>query len=142
VPAIPNIAKELGATPAQAGCVSLSITSPFLLLICPDRLSVTISILGNAIGTLWWAAYSGFYGRRPIFLFSLPVLFVASLGVASARSITALLVWRVFQAFGCSSGMSVGASVIGDIYRLEERGTAMGIFFGVGLAMPPHRLVG
>jgi hypothetical protein len=27
--------------------------------------------------------------------------------------------------------MSVGASVIGDIYRLEHRGTAMGIFFGV-----------
>jgi len=27
--------------------------------------------------------------------------------------------------------MSLGAGVIGDIYKLEERGTAMGIFFGV-----------
>jgi hypothetical protein len=27
--------------------------------------------------------------------------------------------------------MSLGAGVIGDIYELEERGTAIGIFFGV-----------
>ena len=41
--------------------------------------------------------------------------------------------WRIVQAFGASSGMSVGAGVIGDIYRLEERGAAMGVFFGVGV---------
>jgi MFS family permease len=40
--------------------------------------------------------------------------------------------WRFVQAFGASPGMSVGAGVIGDIYKLEERGQAMGIFFGVG----------
>ena len=39
--------------------------------------------------------------------------------------------WRVVQAFGASSGHSVGMGVIGDIYRLEERGTASGIYFGV-----------
>jgi MFS family permease len=70
-------------------------------------------------------------GRRPIYLFSLPTLCIASLGVTFARSVPALLIWRVVQAFGCSSGFSVGAAAIGDIYRLEERGTAMGIFFGV-----------
>lgn len=31
--------------------------------------------------------------------------------------------------------MSVGAGVIGDIYKLEERGSAMGIFFGVGASI-------
>ena len=42
--------------------------------------------------------------------------------------------WRVVQAFGASSAMSVGAGVIGDIYRLEERGYVMGLFFGVSHA--------
>jgi MFS family permease len=70
-------------------------------------------------------------GRRPIYLFSLPTLCIGSIGVAFSHSIPTLLFWRILQAFGCSSGMSVGASVIGDIYRLEHRGTAMGIFFGV-----------
>ena len=53
--------------------------------------------------------------------------------MATARKVPILMFWRVVQAFGSSSGMSVGAGVIGDIYRLEERGSAMGIFFGVSI---------
>jgi len=41
------------------------------------------------------------------------------------------MIWRLVQAFGASPGLSVGSGVIGDIYKLEERGTAMGIFFAV-----------
>lgn len=51
--------------------------------------------------------------------------------MASSHSVPVLIGWRLIQAFGASSGMSVGAAVVGDIYKLEERGTAMGIFFGV-----------
>lgn len=46
-------------------------------------------------------------------------------------TIPQLLSWRVVQAFGSSSGLSVGMGVIGDIYKLEERGAAAGIFFAV-----------
>jgi MFS family permease len=42
------------------------------------------------------------------------------------------MVWRFVQALGSSPGLAVGSGVIGDIYKLEERGQAMGIFFGVG----------
>jgi hypothetical protein len=42
-----------------------------------------------------------------------------------------LMAWRFLQAFGASGGLSVGSGVIGDLYKLEERGTAMGIFFAV-----------
>jgi len=41
------------------------------------------------------------------------------------------MAWRFVQALGASSGLAVGVGVIGDIYKLEERGTAMGIFFAV-----------
>ena len=46
-------------------------------------------------------------------------------------SVPQLLFWRVVQAFGASCGLSVGMGVIGDIYKLEERGTASGVFFAV-----------
>jgi MFS family permease len=46
------------------------------------------------------------------------------------------MAWRAIQALGGSAGMSVGAAVVGEIYRLEERGTAMGIFFGASLVGP------
>ncbi|KAI0760807.1 MFS general substrate transporter [Fomes fomentarius] len=99
-------------------------------------LAVSLSLAAASVGSLTWATYSGIYGRRAVFLRSLPCLIVGSAGVATARSVLALMLWRVIQALGASSGMSVGAGVIGDIYKLEERGRAMGIFFGASLFGP------
>ena len=79
-------------------------------------------------------------GRRPIYLASLACQCIGTFGVATAQSVPQLLCWRVFQAFGSSSGLSVGMGVIGDIYKLEERGTASGIFFAavlLGSALAP-----
>ena len=70
-------------------------------------------------------------GRRPVYLASFAIQSIGDLGVASARTVPQLLSWRVLQAFGASSGGSVGIGEISDIYRLEERGTASGIFFAV-----------
>lgn len=41
------------------------------------------------------------------------------------------MVWRVVQALGASPGLGVGSGVIGDIYRPEKRGEALGFFFSV-----------
>jgi MFS family permease len=41
------------------------------------------------------------------------------------------MIFRFLQAFGASPGLSVGSGVIGDIYKLDHRGTAMGVFFAV-----------
>ncbi|KAI0713732.1 MFS general substrate transporter [Earliella scabrosa] len=118
IPSIPEIARELGTT------------GPVI------NLAVSLSLATASVGSLTWATYSGTYGRRAVFLRSLPCLCLGSIGVATARKVPILMFWRVVQAFGSSSGMSVGAGVIGDIYRLEERGSAMGIFFGASLFGP------
>lgn len=72
-------------------------------------------------------------GRRPIYLVGTPLLCLGSIGVASAQNIPQLMIWRFVQAIGASPGLAVGSGVIGDIYKLEERGQAMGIFFSVSL---------
>lgn len=51
---------------------------------------------------------------------------------------TQLLFWRAVQAAGSSAGLSTGMAIIGDIYRLEERETAMGITFSVHFAIAPY----
>lgn len=56
---------------------------------------------------------------------------IGSIGVAKAQTVQQLLVFRFLQAMGASPGTSVGFGVIGDIYRLEERGRAMGSYYGV-----------
>jgi len=54
-----------------------------------------------------------------------------SVGVALSNAVPELMIWRFLQAFGASAGLSVGSGVIADIYKLDERGTAMGVFYGV-----------
>ncbi|PIL33166.1 MFS general substrate transporter [Ganoderma sinense ZZ0214-1] len=118
IPSIPEISKDLGT--------SGSVIS----------FAVSLSLAATALGGLIWATYSSAYGRRFVFLRSLPCLCLGSIGVAISHSVPTLMFWRVVQAFGASSGMSIGAGVIGDIYRLEERGYAMGIFVGASMVGP------
>jgi MFS family permease len=66
-----------------------------------------------------------------MYLLGMPFLCAGSCGVAMSTSLRGLLFWRFVQTFGCSGGLPLGAGVIGDIYKLEERGTAIGVFFGV-----------
>ncbi|GJE88176.1 MFS general substrate transporter [Phanerochaete sordida] len=122
IPLIPQIAQDLDST---GEVVSLA---------------VSLSILANAIGSLTWAAYSGFYGRKSVILWSMATMAVGSFGAGAARTIPELLVWRIVQAFGASSGLAVGIGVLADIYRLEERGRSSGIFFGAilfGMSIAP-----
>ncbi|GJE88175.1 MFS general substrate transporter [Phanerochaete sordida] len=122
IPSIPQIAKDLNTTGSVV------------------NVAVSLSIFANAFGSLFWATYSGYYGRKPIYLTSIAFEAVGSFGVAISRSVPQLLVCRVVQAFGASSGLSVGVGVIGDIYKLEERGGASGIFFSavlLGAALAP-----
>ncbi|KAL5533973.1 hypothetical protein ACEPAG_433 [Sanghuangporus baumii] len=118
VPSIPQIVIDLHST--------ARIINP----------AVGLSIFTVSCTSLLWATYSSYYGRRPIYLVSLPILCLGSLGVGCSQSVPGLMAFRVVQAFGSSVGMTVGTGVIADIYGLEERGTAMGIFLAAALIGP------
>ncbi|KAF5349708.1 hypothetical protein D9756_008851 [Leucocoprinus leucothites] len=121
IPTIPQIVEELDSTK--------EVIRPY------QRRSYAVGVymLANAVGSLVAARYSSFYGRRPIYLWWFPVMIIGSIGVANAQSVMSLMVWRFIQAAGSSPGLSVGAGVIGDIYKLEERGTALGIYLCTSL---------
>lgn len=59
----------------------------------------------------------------------MPCIVIGSLAVGQATSVPELMIWRAVQAFGASAGMSIGSSVIGDIYKLEERGMSTNSLF-------------
>ncbi|KAL1714336.1 major facilitator superfamily domain-containing protein [Schizophyllum commune] len=118
IPSIPQIARDLDTT--------------------PDVVSnaVSVSMFTVALGSMTFSSYSTWYGRRPVYLIGLPLVVLGSFGVARSRSVPELFGWRILQALGASPGFSVGSGVIGDIYRLEERGFAMGVFTGAALIGP------
>ncbi|SCV68223.1 BQ2448_344 [Microbotryum intermedium] len=108
----------------------------------PTIINITVAVYIFTIGAmpLAWAPYSGLYGRRPIYLCSLPIFALGSMGVALSDNLATLIVTRTIQGIGSSAVLSVGAGSIGDIYQRQERGTAMGYFYSgilIGPAVAP-----
>jgi len=119
IPCVPEIAKDLNTTGAVV------------------NYTIGAYILVFAVGNLVWAPYASFYGRQPVYLASLPLIFIGGLLSAAARNVFELVIGRSIQGFGASCVLAVGSATISDIYQLEERGTAMGVFIGTTLLGPP-----
>lgn len=99
LPSIPQLASDLNSTETI-----INITIAIFLL-----------IIGFA--PIIWSPLSGFYGRKPIYLASMPITIAGSIGVALSRNVGDLIGTRVLQGMGSSCVLAVGAGTIGDIYR-------------------------
>ena len=70
-------------------------------------------------------------GRKTIYLWTLPIFIIGSIGVTFADGLPSLFAWRFLQSMGSSPAGVVGTGVIGDIFKVDERGRAMCVFFAV-----------
>ncbi|EJU02934.1 MFS general substrate transporter [Dacryopinax primogenitus] len=99
--------------------------------------SVCVYLVVIAFAPLVWSRASTYYGRRPVYLASMPIFVLGSVGVAESRTLAELMITRVIQGTGASSVLSIGAGSIGDIYRPTERGRAMGWYLAGAQFGPP-----
>ncbi|KAK4688268.1 ABC-2 type transport system permease protein, partial [Tremellales sp. Uapishka_1] len=102
--------------------------------------TVAVFIVVIGVAPVIWSPLSGFYGRRAVYLASMPIMVVASIGVAVSTDVGQLLGTRILQGIGSSCSLAVGAGSIGDIYRPTERATAMSWFLSgtvLGPALSP-----
>lgn len=87
----------------------------------------------QALSPAVFATLSDTIGRRPIFLITLTLYVLASLGLALNRdSYAALLVLRALQSLGASAILAVGYGVIADVCVPAERGKMQGVFLAAG----------
>lgn len=96
VPALPQAARELGAS---AGAM---------------QGTVSIYILGLAVGQLAYGPLSDRYGRRPLLLVGLLLYTAAGLAAALAPGVRTLLVARLVQALGGCAGLALGRAMVRD----------------------------
>jgi MFS family permease len=94
-------------------------------------INYTVAVFVVVIGfaPVVWSPLSGFYGRRPVYLASMPIQVVASIGVALCHDVGSILATRILQGIGSSCVLAIGAGSIGDIYRPTERANAMGWYY-------------
>jgi multidrug resistance protein len=98
------------------------------------QVSIYLAVLGAA--PLIWAPLSGYWGRRIVYLVSLPLFVAGSVGCALCNDLPSLIGTRILQGIGSSAVLAVGAGTIGDIFGPLERATAMGLFY-LGAVMGP-----
>ncbi|KAI7852739.1 major facilitator superfamily domain-containing protein [Circinella umbellata] len=117
-PAMGNIEKELSVTSQQV------------------NLSVTVFMIFQAISPSFWSTLADSHGRRPIYLYTLFIYILACIGIALCQQYWLLLTFRMLQAFGASSVISIGAGTISDITTPAERGGYIG-WFSLGSNLGP-----
>ncbi|KAK0622557.1 major facilitator superfamily domain-containing protein [Immersiella caudata] len=91
-------------------------------------MTVSIYLLGYVVGPLFLAPLSEIYGRRPVLTGTNMFFLVWQIGCALAPNIESLIVFQFFSGIGGAGCLTLGAGVIADVFRTDERGFAMGIY--------------
>ncbi len=88
-------------------------------------------LLTSTVTMPLWGRLSDLYGRRPTYLAGLSVFLAGSALSGAARSMVALIVFRMVQGLGAGSLMTIGMTIVGDLFGLERRAKMQGYFSGV-----------
>lgn len=84
------------------------------------QLTLSLSILANAVATLAYGPLSDRFGRRPVLLAGLFAFVGGSLACALAPGITTLIVARIVQSMGGAAGMVLGRAIVRDLHDREQ----------------------
>ncbi len=109
LPAIPSIKGQLNTS---VELVNLTISVFF----------ITISLSGLVFGPL-----SDRFGRKPVIFITITVYILASLGCALSPNIYYLIIFRIFQAIGCASGVSISTAIVKDFFPPEKKEKAFAV---------------
>nr|WP_269800084.1 MDR family MFS transporter [Bacillus sp. mrc49] len=97
-------------------------------------------LLMNAVTVLIYGKLSDILGRKPVLLFGITVFLIGSLLCGFANNMTELIIYRFIQGFGAGAVAPVASTIIGDIYKNEERARVQGYLssvWGISAVMGP-----
>ncbi|CAK4029969.1 Quinidine resistance 3 [Lecanosticta acicola] len=104
------------------------------------NISNALYMLFMGLSPLFWGPLGQTYGRKWPLSWAAVTFTCFSIGSALAPNLASYFVFRMLTAFQGTAFLIVGGTVIGDIYKPVERGTAYGWFMSgtlIGPAMGP-----
>jgi DHA1 family bicyclomycin/chloramphenicol resistance-like MFS transporter len=117
-----------------------SIRDAFGVDMAAVQLTLSMALLGGAIGQLFHGPLSDRFGRRPVLVGGLCVYVVASAACMFAESIEYLIAARFFQVFGSISAPVLARAMVRDLHEREAAArmlALMGIVNGLGPILAP-----
>lgn len=100
------------------------------------QLTLSLSMLAIAIGTLVYGPLSDKYGRKPIMLLGILITIVGSLLCYVANSILLLIIGRFVQAFGGAVGLVLARAIVRDVYGAQEAARVIATLVMVMVVVP------
>ncbi|CCG81915.1 putative MFS transporter [Taphrina deformans PYCC 5710] len=85
------------------------------------NLGVAFYPLGFTLGPLLGAPLSELYGRRIVFLTTIPLTIISCLGIALARNTAMILTFRFLTALFISGPFAVAGGAVSDLWPREDR---------------------
>ena len=117
--------------PSMPGLPAVFDTGPGMV-----QLTLSLYLIGVALGQLLYGPLSDRFGRRPVLLGGLGLYVAASLACALAPTIGLLIAGRVAQAVGGCAGMVIGRAVVRDAWAREEATRVLALVIA-GMAIAP-----
>jgi MFS transporter, DHA1 family, multidrug resistance protein len=102
LPAFPQIARDLGTTPAE---ISLSVSGYFV---------------GLALGQLFYGPMLDRFGRKKPLYAGLSLFVMASIGCMTVRSPGLFIAFRLLQALGGCAAQVGAVAMVRDFFPVEE----------------------
>ena len=118
LPSLPDIARQLSASTAQA------------------QFTISAYLIGFAVGQIFYGPVSDRHGRKPILILAIALYCIASLACALSTSIDMLIVARAFQALGGCGGIVLTRAIVRDIYSGARAGRELSLIASV-MALAP-----
>lgn len=113
-----------------------SLETEFNTSVSMIQLGLTASMIGLAVGQIFFGPISDKYGRRSTLIVSLVLFCIATTLCIFSTDINMFLYMRLFQGLGASGGIVLSRSVATDLYSGRELGKMMAIIGAVNGVAP------
>jgi MFS transporter, DHA1 family, multidrug resistance protein len=111
-----------------------SITSAFGTTVSRVQLTLSVYLLGFAVGQIFYGPISDRIGRRPVILAGLAIYCAASIACAFAPTVEWLIAARFVQALGAAGPIVLARAIVRDLYEGNRAGlelSRMGMIMGL-----------
>ena len=102
------------------------------------QITIGLFLFGLSVSQIIYGPLSEKYGRKSVLVSGMVIFILSSLCCLFSNSIEMLYTSRLFQGIGACAGMTIGRSIIGDVYSKNEAAKIFATVFSICWSVPSN----